>query len=105
MPQQFSVVITTTANKEQAESLARSILDARLAACIQVQAITSFYSWKGEQCSDQESLLLIKTRHELYPSLEAHIKTHHSYETPEIIELPITQGLPAYLSWIDEVTQ
>jgi periplasmic divalent cation tolerance protein len=105
MDHTYSVVITTTGNQEQAEALARSILDARLAACIQVQAITSFYSWKGDQCSDPECLLLIKTKHALYAALTEHILANHPYETPEIIELPITRGSNSYLTWIDDSTR
>lgn len=104
MAHEYSVVITTTGNVDDAGKLAKSILDAKLAACIQVQSITSFYTWKGEQCKDPECLLLIKTRHDLYSQLEEHIKRNHSYETPEIVELPIISGSPAYLTWLKEST-
>ena len=104
MEHTYSVVITTTSNQEQAEALARSILGARLAACIQVQPIKSFYTWKGDQCCEAECLLLIKTKHDLYGQLAEHIRANHSYETPEIIELPIVQGSQPYLTWIDDST-
>jgi periplasmic divalent cation tolerance protein len=100
----YSVVITTTNGEEAAAALARSILDAKLGACVQVQSIKSFYKWKGEQCNEPECLLLIKTRHELYGPLVAHIKANHSYETPEIIEVPIIQGSSEYLQWIQDST-
>lgn len=102
---QYSVVITTTSNLEDAEKLARSILEERLGACVQIQQITSLYKWKGEQCRDAECLLFVKTKHDLFSQLAQHIKANHSYETPEILELPVARGLEAYLSWIDESTR
>jgi periplasmic divalent cation tolerance protein len=101
----YSMVITTTNSEETASALARSILAAKLGACVQVQSIKSFYTWKGEQCSEPEFLLLIKTKHELYADLAEHIKANHSYETPEIIEVPVLQGSHEYLNWIKESTR
>lgn len=100
----YSIIMTTTGNEEQAEELAKKILASKLAACIQVQNIKSFYTWKNEQCSDPECLLLIKSRSDLFDSLRSFILKNHSYETPEIIQVPIIDGHAGYLSWIDEVT-
>lgn len=99
------LVITTCGNQEEAEQLAGSIIETKLAACIQLSDIRSYYFWDGKVNNDPEVLLFIKTRNDLYPDLEAHIQTHHSYEVPEIIRLPIDGGLPAYLGWIGEVTR
>jgi periplasmic divalent cation tolerance protein len=77
-------------------------VDAGLAACVQIQAIRSVYKWKGEVCAEPEFLLMIKTAERQYASLEQHIKANHSYETPEIVKLPITGGSREYLAWIDE---
>lgn len=98
------IVLTTVGTAEQAGELAHKILGARLAACIQVQHIQSYYTWQGESCESPESLLMIKTRSALYPALAEFIRTHHSYQTPEIVQLPITAGFPAYLAWIDDAT-
>ena len=84
-----------------AEALARELLVARLAACIQIgQTVHSLYHWKGEIETADETPLTIKTRTDLYPRLEAAIRARHPYELPEIVAVPITHGLPAYLDWI-----
>jgi periplasmic divalent cation tolerance protein len=67
--------------------------------------IESVYTWKGARVHDNEVLLLLTTREALYRELESAILSVHSYETPEIVLLPFSRGLPAYLSWIDEVTR
>jgi periplasmic divalent cation tolerance protein len=100
----FCVVLTTTADEEQAETLAKKIVASKLAACVQVQQIKSFYMWKGEVCAEPECLLFIKARSAQYSALESFIKSSHTYETPEIIQLPIQNGHPAYLKWMVEVT-
>ncbi len=105
MENSYAVVLTTTNSEEEARKLAKHILTERLGACVQIQKIESHYIWKGEICSDQEYLLFIKTRRDLYKKLEESIKTKHTYETPEIIEIPITGGLARYFSWIDESTK
>jgi periplasmic divalent cation tolerance protein len=98
----YIIVLTTVGSEAQGEKLARSIVDAGLAACVQIQAIRSVYKWKGEVCAEPEFLLMIKTAERQYASLEQHIKANHSYETPEIVKLPITGGSREYLAWIDE---
>lgn len=103
-PSSFCLVMTTTSSGQEAESLARHIVQARLAACAQVQAIKSFYVWKEQPCTENEWLLLIKTRTELYPALEEFIRANHSYELPEIVQLPITTGSGDYLRWITTQT-
>jgi len=103
MESEYAVVLTTAGSEEEAGALARSILESKLAACVQVQPITSYYVWKGENRDEPEYLLLIKTRHDAYERLEAHIKSRHSYETPEIVEIPILSGSPEYLAWIHDI--
>jgi periplasmic divalent cation tolerance protein len=100
----YCVVLTTLEGEAQAEALAQQIVQARLGACVQVQGIKSFYMWQGEARQERECLLMIKTRRTLYPALEAFIRAHHSYETPEIVQLPITAGWPDYLAWIEAGT-
>lgn len=98
--QAFCLVMTTTATEDEAAALARAIVQARLAACVQLQAIRSFYSWKGAACEEPECLLLIKTRAALFPALAEFIRAHHRYEVPEIVQLPIAAGSAAYLGWV-----
>lgn len=101
----YCVVLTTTATAAEAESLARGIVEARLGACVQVQAIQSIYRWQGALCNESEFRLSIKTRRARFAALERFIREHHSYETPEIVQIPISAGSAAYLQWIDEGTQ
>lgn len=106
-PQQahaFCLVMTTTSSEAEAEALARQLVQARLAACVQVQTVKSFYVWKEQPCAENEWLLFIKTRSALYPALEEFIRAHHSYETPEIVQLPITASAIGYLRWITAQT-
>lgn len=94
------VVMVTAANKEEAERLAIATLEARLAACVQIQAIASHYWWEGKITSDSEQLLLFKTLPAKFAALRDLIISLHSYETPEIIQLPVTAGADSYLAWI-----
>lgn len=101
----YCVIITTCPNIQEADDIATKLLEQKLAACVQITPITSYYKWKGSINKDGEHLLAIKTKTEFYPRIEEFIKEHHSYEVPEIIRTPIEKGLPSYLRWIDEVTQ
>jgi periplasmic divalent cation tolerance protein len=96
-------VTTTTENKEQAQTIAQYLVEAKLAACVQIIGpITSIYRWKGKVENAQEWLCLIKTQDNLYNKVEAAIKSQHPYETPEIIAVPIVKGSKKYLKWIDD---
>lgn len=94
------VVMTTVSNKEQAEKLARTVLEARLAACVQIQEITSYYWWDGRINHDGEQLLYFKTTSDKYKALEALPVANHSYDTPEILQLPVEAGFEKYLRWM-----
>jgi periplasmic divalent cation tolerance protein len=98
------LVMTTVPNKEQAEKIARAVLQARLAACVQIQEITSFYWWDGKINRDAEQLLYLKTAAKHYAALEAAIIANHSYDTPEILQVPIERGFEKYLNWIQRET-
>lgn len=102
--QRYSMILTTTGSRTEAEQLARSLVEHKLAACVQVLDITSFYTWEGTLEQAPEHLLLIKTVQQHYPQIEAFLQEHHSYDVPEIVQVPIQQGLAAYLHWIDEST-
>lgn len=96
------VVLSTCEGREQAEKLAESLVTKRLAACVNIAAgIESVYRWKGQVERASEFLLIIKTSRALFAGLRAEIERLHSYETPEVIALPIVDGSEAYLAWLD----
>ena len=99
------MVMTAVGSEAAAEVLAQQLVEARLAACVQVMPVKSFYVWQGESRKEAEYLLLIKTRAALYAQVEAFIITYHPYETPEILQLPVTAGSNAYLQWLGASTQ
>lgn len=97
------VILSTCATEEEAERLARLLLDARLAACINViPRMRSFYRWKGAVESAEECLLLIKSSRPLFEPLKAALGKVHSYEVPEVIALPMVAGAENYLSWMTD---
>jgi periplasmic divalent cation tolerance protein len=95
------LVLTNLPDRASADSLARVLLEQRLAACVNILApCRSVYRWKGELQHDEDHPLLAKTTTERYAALEAAIRAAHPYELPEIIAVPIERGLPEYLTWI-----
>jgi periplasmic divalent cation tolerance protein len=99
------LILTTLPERAAAETLARELLATRLAACIQIGATAqSLYHWRGQIETAAEIPISIKTQARLYPRVEAVIRRHHPYELPEIVAVPITYGLPAYLEWISAET-
>ncbi|MCQ8768786.1 divalent-cation tolerance protein CutA [Streptomyces telluris] len=107
MPEaQYIAVMTTTDSEERARHLATTAVEARLAACAQIDGpVTSVYRWRDEVHSDTEWRVLYKTAADRYGELEAHIKGAHTYETPEIVATPVTAGSDAYLSWLRTETR
>ena len=99
----YGIVLCACPNDEFADELARSLVEHKLAACVQISPIQSFYEWKGEICRDDEKLLIIKSKTDLYPDLEQFIIKNHPYEVPEIVMVSITSGLERYFTWIDSV--
>ena len=95
------IVLTATPNLAEAESLAQKIIEAKLAACVQVlPQLTSFYFWENAIQKDSEYLLLIKTLAEKYAELEKFIHVNHSYEVPEIVALSADKVSESYLNWM-----
>jgi periplasmic divalent cation tolerance protein len=95
------LVLTNLPDAGSARALADQIVSARLAACVNILApCRSVYRWQGKLEDAEEVPLLIKTSAERYPELEAAIRAGHPYELPEIIAVPLSQGLPAYLDWV-----
>lgn len=101
MPMEALLIITHLPDQESAMNLAQHLIGARLAACVSVQApCTSVYRWQGKTEMAQEIPLLIKTLRMHYGKVEQAIRERHPYELPEIIAVPISGGLPAYLEWL-----
>ncbi|MGD1907754.1 MAG: divalent-cation tolerance protein CutA [Leptolyngbyaceae cyanobacterium] len=101
----FGVVLVTIDSQEAAIALAETLINERLAACINLFPVQSVYSWQGQVQHENEWQLLIKTQPNHYDTLADKITALHPYDVPEIIMLPVTAGLPAYLSWVREQTQ
>ncbi|HEV3334700.1 MAG TPA: divalent-cation tolerance protein CutA [Bryobacteraceae bacterium] len=96
------VVLSTCASEEEAETLARSVVEQRLAACVNViPRIRSYYRWKGALESSEEWLLLIKSSRDRFGELMAALEKAHSYEIPEVLALPVVDGAANYLNWIE----
>ncbi|MEI6691262.1 MAG: divalent-cation tolerance protein CutA [Chlorobium sp.] len=104
MKSNYCMVVTTAPDWQEAENLADGILNNRLAACVQMADIRSFFLWDGVMQKESEVVLYIKTTEARYSALEAYIQEYHPYDVPEIIKLPITGGLPGYLDWLDSTT-
>ena len=99
--EEYIQIITTTDKKEDAEGIARALIEKRLAGCVQIVGpITSTYWWRENIVKAEEWLCLIKSRKDLYEELEKSIREIHPYETPEIIALPITAGSKDYIKWL-----
>jgi periplasmic divalent cation tolerance protein len=101
----YCMVITTAPDRQEAENLAEGILGNKLAACVQMADIRSFFLWDGALQKEDEVALSIKTTEKRYAELEAYIREYHPYDVPEIIKLPVTGGLPGYLAWLDSTTE
>ncbi len=100
------LVLTNLPDRPSAEALASELVEARLAACVNVLApCHSVYRWRGAVETANEVPLLIKTTSERYAALETMIRSRHPYELPEVIALPIADGLPDYLAWVAAETR
>ncbi|NTU42145.1 MAG: divalent-cation tolerance protein CutA [Nitrospirales bacterium] len=97
------VIYITAADEEEAGRIARSLVEERLAACVNIVAgIRSIYSWEGRVEDGSEVLMIAKSRRDLFDRLSQRVKELHSYTVPEIIVVPIIEGSPDYLKWLEE---
>jgi len=95
------LVLVTTASAEEAETIAKAVVGERLAACANlVPGVRSIFFWEGGVQDEAETLLILKSREERFPELEARIRSLHSYTVPEIIALPLSAGHRPYLDWV-----
>jgi len=96
------LVYSTCSSAEEAEKLARHLIENRLAACVSaIPQATSYYRWKGQVQQDAEIVLLIKSSRGLFGRLRKEWERLHSYEVPELIAVPIVEGAPNYLNWME----
>jgi periplasmic divalent cation tolerance protein len=99
------VVLMTAPDAGTAERVARALVDERLIACANVlPGVTSIYRWQGEVHTDAECLVVMKTREALVPRLIERAAALHPYDVPELLALPVAEGLPAYCRWVMDET-
>ncbi len=97
----FAIILTTASAVEEGQSIANTLVEKQLAACVNIiPNISSVYRWEGQIQSETEVLLLIKTTKDLEAKVYREVQNVHSYDTPELITLPITNGSDAYLDWM-----
>ncbi len=100
---EYVVVFVTAKDLAQARSIAQGLLNEKLIACANViKGVESMFWWQGKIDRASEAMLVIKTRKDLFKKVCACVKKLHSYDTPEVIALPIIDGNPDYLKWIDD---
>jgi periplasmic divalent cation tolerance protein len=101
----LSIILVTAPSQEVANQLAQALVTARLAACVNVlPGATSTYVWEGKVEQAAEALMIIKTRSSRYAEVEQYIRTHHPYDTPEIVEIPAGRVTQQYRQWIMKET-
>lgn len=97
------ILLLTTCAPADADRIARHLVETRVAACVNIlPGLNSVYRWQGAVTSDAESLLVIKSRRDLFQPLEAELRKVHPYEVPELIAVPIGEGTAPYLAWLDD---
>ena len=99
------IILCTVPSKDEGTKIAQRLIQDELAACVNMTgSVSSIFKWKGEICSEEEYILIIKTRSDLFNKIKEEILSLHPYELPEIISLPISDGLDLYLQWIRDNT-
>ncbi len=104
MTSDYCIAMTTLEDEDSASRLARALVEAKLAACVQLVHIRSTFSWQGAVEDARELLVLMKTRASVYDRLEQFVCDHHPYDVPEILQIPVTTGYGPYLSWVNANT-
>jgi periplasmic divalent cation tolerance protein len=102
MPEKAVLILVTTGGRDDAERIGEALVVEKLAACCSVvPTVHSFYYWDEQLQREHEALLLIKTLRSLSPAVQDFVRAHHSYELPEILEVPIEGGSSNYLNWLE----
>jgi len=97
------IVFITASSQEEAARIAKALVAEKLAACVSiVPSVRSIYMWKGEVCDEGEVLMIAKTSQARFSALAERVGSLHSYDVPEVIAMPIVDGLQPYLEWMDE---
>ena len=105
MAQEFLIIFCTTASEQEAAVLGRTLVEEGLAACANIiPQIRSIYRWKEEIWDERETLIIIKSRKDLFEKIRSRIRELHTYEVPEITAVSVDRGDAAYLQWIEAVT-
>jgi periplasmic divalent cation tolerance protein len=105
MPTPLLLLLCTVPDRETAKHLAGMLVEQGLAACVNISSpITSIYRWQGKTEQSEEFQLVIKTTKDRYPACESALLAEHPYELPEIIAVPVEQGLDGYLNWVKRCT-
>ena len=100
------IIFITASSEEEAKKVATALVNEKLVACVNIiPKIHSIYWWEDKVCQDDEVMLIAKSKQSLFPAIMDRVKSLHSYKVPEIISFPISEGLPEYLNWIEEVTK
>lgn len=100
------IIFITASSEEEAQKIAIALVNEKLVACVNIiPGIRSIYWWEDKVCQEDEVMLIAKSTQSLFPSIMDRVKSLHSYQVPEIISFPISEGLPEYLNWIGEVTK
>ena len=103
MAEEVLVILTTWPDADSARAAARALVGEKLAACANiVPGVESIYRWEGKVETGAEVLMILKTTIARYQMLETRIRALHTYELPEIVSLRVTDGLPAYLRWVEQ---
>ncbi len=102
MNQPCVIILTTTNVEEIADRITQALLEADMAACVQVDKVKSCFKWEGKIEQETEYRLMIKAKSSNYVEIEKIIVSNHNYTLPQIVRLDIAGGLPAYLNWISE---
>ncbi len=97
------VVLITASSSDEARAIGKTLVERRLAACVNIApGVRSLFRWRGEIEDQEEALMVVKSRAELLPSIIEAVKQVHSYTVPEVIAIPILAGSTDYLAWLDE---
>lgn len=96
----YAIVLTTAGSEAEAGAIATALIEAKLAACVNFFPVQSVYTWQGKMQRAAEWQLAIKTRLDCFDQVAAKVRSLHSYDTPELIALPIAEGAADYLSWM-----
>ena len=101
---QYCSIYITTGDEDEARRIGRTLVEERLAACVNILPIKSIYRWEDDVEEEDETVMFVKTRAELADKVIERVKELHSYEVPCIVSLPIAKGNPDYLKWVEEST-